>query len=536
MRTSRLALLAALTVSVPLLAYLIRFGVAAPLSTFQSDAFYYLDIARNSAGQRGFSFDGLHPTNGFHPLWQYILSASTRLGLLDFFSPFAVLTHVFVIQVLFLSIGAAIFTAFASRLLHLRPLALLVVTPGPLWFFASPITPVFLSSWSYANGMESAISLAAMSTAIWLWSPSSASIPRDLLFSMALGSAVLARLDDIFFFVAILIWGALFIRVPLRRIVLWFVPAALVITTYLVYNRLSVGVFLPLSGAAKAGFALGFNLRWTLKLLIPMLTKNPPSVISETGRIDHFQDEAIRAFQMVVPMLLCTAQLLLPRLRRYGSASLHALCLGVVLKAMYNLFFVYAFAQGVWYYTTSVAVANLVLVLWLDSLLAQLQTPLLLESGSVFAYLLLVGYSFSAYYGAISTGLGPARYRLIKDGPAIGARLRQRGDRCFTEIDDGVVSFALQMPAEAGLGLALDLQATRALHQARLVPLLQQRGCTLVATFAYDNPEYITTQAWKRGIPFWTIAASEFERYDLVPVATIPYDSLSFYRLKQVAH
>src|SRR5262249_52993687 len=32
------------------------------------DAFYYFQIARNAAQGHGFSFDGIHPTNGFHPL------------------------------------------------------------------------------------------------------------------------------------------------------------------------------------------------------------------------------------------------------------------------------------------------------------------------------------------------------------------------------------------------------------------------------------------------------------------------------------
>ena len=37
------------------------------------DGYYYLEIARNIAGGNGFTFDGLNPTNGFHPLWQIML-------------------------------------------------------------------------------------------------------------------------------------------------------------------------------------------------------------------------------------------------------------------------------------------------------------------------------------------------------------------------------------------------------------------------------------------------------------------------------
>src|SRR5712692_4531725 len=35
----------------------------------QEDGFYYLKIAQNIAGGAGSTFDGAHPTNGYHPLW-----------------------------------------------------------------------------------------------------------------------------------------------------------------------------------------------------------------------------------------------------------------------------------------------------------------------------------------------------------------------------------------------------------------------------------------------------------------------------------
>jgi hypothetical protein len=37
------------------------------------DAYYYFEIARNAALGQGFTFDSLRPTNGFHPLWAWIL-------------------------------------------------------------------------------------------------------------------------------------------------------------------------------------------------------------------------------------------------------------------------------------------------------------------------------------------------------------------------------------------------------------------------------------------------------------------------------
>ncbi len=37
------------------------------------DGYYYLEIARHIARGDGFTFDGQNPTNGFHPLWQFLL-------------------------------------------------------------------------------------------------------------------------------------------------------------------------------------------------------------------------------------------------------------------------------------------------------------------------------------------------------------------------------------------------------------------------------------------------------------------------------
>jgi hypothetical protein len=40
---------------------------------FAADAYYYLAIAKNTPLRSFATFDGVAPTNGFHPLWQYLL-------------------------------------------------------------------------------------------------------------------------------------------------------------------------------------------------------------------------------------------------------------------------------------------------------------------------------------------------------------------------------------------------------------------------------------------------------------------------------
>ena len=42
-------------------------------SLFVDDAYYYFEIARNIARGNGSTWDGLHTTNGYHPLWMVML-------------------------------------------------------------------------------------------------------------------------------------------------------------------------------------------------------------------------------------------------------------------------------------------------------------------------------------------------------------------------------------------------------------------------------------------------------------------------------
>lgn len=66
-------------------AYLAR--TLGPAQLFWDDGFYYLQIARNLADGAGSTVDGLHPTNGYHPLWLlslipiFILASSSTQAL-----------------------------------------------------------------------------------------------------------------------------------------------------------------------------------------------------------------------------------------------------------------------------------------------------------------------------------------------------------------------------------------------------------------------------------------------------------------------
>ena len=72
-------------IAVPLLAPLAMWPwlVQMPPGGIEDDGFFYAQIAYNAGVHGTFSFDGLHPTDGFHLLWGLLLAAASALtGLL----------------------------------------------------------------------------------------------------------------------------------------------------------------------------------------------------------------------------------------------------------------------------------------------------------------------------------------------------------------------------------------------------------------------------------------------------------------------
>ena len=107
------------------------------VSRVPDDAFYYLEIAARLARGQGFTFDGIHETNGFHPLWQLLLT------------PFAAFLHGDALIRGALVVG--LLCSFAAVLLVMRVVWRLGGA-GPALFGAIVASQFVLRSW--VNGME----------------------------------------------------------------------------------------------------------------------------------------------------------------------------------------------------------------------------------------------------------------------------------------------------------------------------------------------------------------------------------------------
>src|SRR5512143_1347726 len=60
----------------------------------RDDAYYYFKVAQNISEGHGSTFDGMHPTNGYHPLWMLICIPIFALARFDLILPLRLLAIV----------------------------------------------------------------------------------------------------------------------------------------------------------------------------------------------------------------------------------------------------------------------------------------------------------------------------------------------------------------------------------------------------------------------------------------------------------
>ena len=177
-----------------LLGAALRFGIVwagwADNRIVADDAFYYFGIARNLAAGQGATFDGLAPTNGFHPLWLLVLTPLFAFaGALRACSWTGVHLALSVCALLDVASGVLLW-GLLRRLGHPRG----AHAAAAVWFL-SPFT-VLLT----LRGMESALTVTLFAT--WLWvvartfEDGAPGVRRGLLAGMVTGLAFLARTDN----------------------------------------------------------------------------------------------------------------------------------------------------------------------------------------------------------------------------------------------------------------------------------------------------------------------------------------------------
>ncbi|HUT98760.1 MAG TPA: hypothetical protein VM054_06770 [bacterium] len=219
------------------------------------DTFYYLGMARNLVAGNGLSFDGMHQTNGFHPLWLGICSLPYLLGA----GTFAGWRIVMALTVLVWGAGLLLARSVLRRRFGERG------TLPPLILLAWPL--VFSTC---ACGMEVTLTFTLVFTALEVADrygvfKLEGSRRAELGIGALLALIFLSRLDSFFLHVAAFCYLLAAYRRAgpghgkgwrdlAGRFLRLFGPSVLALVGFLAWNQLTFGHLVPISGALKGSF------------------------------------------------------------------------------------------------------------------------------------------------------------------------------------------------------------------------------------------------------------------------------------------
>ncbi|MEQ1833848.1 MAG: hypothetical protein ABL977_12400 [Candidatus Eisenbacteria bacterium] len=232
------------------LAILLRYDAYGIAKFFMADdAYYYFQVARHVAAGDGSTFDGMHVSNGYHPLWLLFTAGIFRLTGGSGDLPLMIIHG--------LQFGMLI--ASAVLLYHaLKPIDRLAAAFTVALFLASNATRNYLY-----NGMESSLAFLLVCLLLRIATDRGVRFMRPdswrYTFGMfaLLATLFLTRLETSLF-AALWLLGALVLDAIDRtrhrtRILLIGFGLALVAAAYFAVNLQLVGVPMPISGYVKAG-------------------------------------------------------------------------------------------------------------------------------------------------------------------------------------------------------------------------------------------------------------------------------------------
>jgi len=200
------------------------------------DTYLYLQVAWNTGQGLGFTFDGLHHTNGFQPLWLFAMIPLAAIS----GEPVAFLRAALALCAL-CNLGTTVLLYRIGSRLGGRPMALALLT-GWLWM---------LSTWKpFLSAMETSLYLLVFT--IFL---NQLLRERIAPFRLSLlgGLLLLCRLDAAVFAAAGLAvaWLAIDRTRRLRVLVPLALPLLVILALYLGWNQVSFQHPLPVSGQVK---------------------------------------------------------------------------------------------------------------------------------------------------------------------------------------------------------------------------------------------------------------------------------------------
>ncbi|SDC92468.1 hypothetical protein [Actinokineospora iranica] len=423
---------------------------------FDDDAFYYFGVARHIAGGDGSTFNGLDPTNGYHPLWLLVLVPvfSVAQG------------HAALVVVTLVSAGLAVASAR-----QLDRIGKLTGRPVLTLVFAAPLLVVGAAGPSFwYSGMETGLLLFAL---LWLaatylrtdgftaerFGPGHARMAGAL---MAL--AVLARLDTVFPMAVLGVLSAgMWARAgrPWLRLSLWLAAyPAIALAVYMSVNVALFDTALPVSGQAKALGGTAFNVDVIRQFLSSPVLFGQSTWLGAIGLV------------VVGAALASRVSGRLGHSARYGAVILAGGMLTVGYYAVTS-----SWQLWPWYFSA----APLAIALAGPAMAARWKTPArrLLAAALVLLVVATVGAN-----AVRATGGGVARSAFIEAGPRVAAQidaLLPLGEPIAIGDRAGSLGYHLNRPVVHLEGLVNSAAHLDAMRTGRVAEFLAMRGVVLYA-------------------------------------------------------
>jgi len=232
------------------------FTVLAENGFLYDDSFYAFKIAQNITAGQGPSFDGVHPTNGFQPLYVFLIA------------PFYWLFRSNLVAPIYAALAlSAVFTALSTLLLYrivarYASVKIAAVTAA-IWTFSPVVTR------QAANGLETSLALILFASIVYFYlsrvRPVEKTRGKDLVtLGVLVGLGVLARVDLVFLALVVALDYLLVLRRrgatthALRGVAVAFASAVVTYSPWLVYNAFVMRSVLQDSGTATRYLSLAY--------------------------------------------------------------------------------------------------------------------------------------------------------------------------------------------------------------------------------------------------------------------------------------
>lgn len=436
-------------------------AIIRPLNFLSDDALFYLVIADHIAGGQGSTFNGLFPTNGYHPLWECIAALLAyiphdRQSLLVYGVAVQWILSIATLAVLLRALRPWLSGAAIGVLCGV--LMLLFVPFGNLFWCEAPLSMLFV-----------AIILYMLRT------------PRPASYSVlgsVLGLAVLSRLDNVFL-VGCALLGLWWRDRDLRLGIACAICAAIV-GCYLLTNELNFGHLMPISGAIKSAFYRHRFFAGNLGL---------------NGLLS-----------LAAAVLLALTNLL----QRWRPADYRFACIilsaGVILHALYVWALTFGDTAWVWYYVQG--------YLCLALLAAQIVDTLQTKWSQSSVYL---GPAIFVCCLAISTAISGGKFLLNwawHDPKALAGQWRSawaaetekklpKDQSVLVVLDQpGLFAYGTTHPVFALDGLTSNYKVDSALASHGMFSQLETLGTAyLVAPVVAAGEDFRVSVLWQRGVP-----------------------------------